>query len=166
VNRDDMVALWQQHTVYELVTRDADGAVSTMVEDAAVMHLPTMSGGFGREDLRVYYRDVFIPGIPQGTTSELVDRSVGDQLIVEESIMVTPHDQEIPFLLPGVAPTGRLIEAPFVVIVKFRGDLMESERLYWDQAAVLAQVDLIPTRGLPFADVTQVTKFLREKVIA
>jgi carboxymethylenebutenolidase len=91
---------------------------------------------------------------------------VGDQLIVEESIMVTPHDQEIPFLLPGVAPTGRLIEAPFVVIVKFRGDLMESERLYWDQAAVLAQVDLIPTRGLPFADVTQVTKFLREKVIA
>ena len=39
------------------------------------------------------------------------------------------HDQDIPFLLPGLAPTHKTVEAPTVVIVKFRGDLMESERL-------------------------------------
>jgi carboxymethylenebutenolidase len=56
------------------------------------------------------------------------------------------------------------VEVPTIVIVKFRGDLMESERLYWDQAAVLSQVGLID-RSLPFADVTETGGFLRDKVL-
>ena len=47
MNRDQMVELWEQHTAYEFQLRDADLAVSTMVDDASVMHLPTMSGGIG-----------------------------------------------------------------------------------------------------------------------
>jgi carboxymethylenebutenolidase len=45
-----MVELWEQHTAYEFELRDADLAVSTMVDDATVMHLPTMSGGVGKEN--------------------------------------------------------------------------------------------------------------------
>jgi carboxymethylenebutenolidase len=157
-----MVALWEQHTAYEFDIKDADLAVSTMVEDASVMHLPTMSGGFGKQYLRGYYRDVFIPGIPQNTITETVDRSVGGDFLVEEIIMRMPHDQEIPFLLPGLAPTGRTLEVPLVAIVKFRDELMESERLYWDQAAVLRLVGLIPAKGLPMADFTEVTRYLRD----
>jgi hypothetical protein len=37
---------------------------------------------------------------------------------------------------------------------------MESERLYWDQATVLRQLDLIDPK-LPVADVTEVSGFLR-----
>jgi carboxymethylenebutenolidase len=48
--------------------------------------------------------------------------------------------------------------------VKFHGDLMESERLYWDQATVLSQLGLID-RSLPFADVTEIGGFLRDKVL-
>lgn len=164
MQREKVVALWEQHVAYEFVIRDADLAVSTMVDDASVMHLPTMSGGFGKENLRGYYRDLFIPGIPQATTSELVDRSVGEDFLVEESIMRMPHDQEIPFLLPGLDPTGRTVEVPLVVVVKFRGDLMESERLYWDQAVVLAQAGLLTPEGLPMADFTRVSRYLRDKV--
>src|SRR5215213_9798526 len=109
-----------------------------MVHDASVMHLPTMSGGAGRDYLRRYYAEVFIPGIPDGATNELIARSVGDDFLVDESIMSMAHDRKIPFLLPGLAPTGRTIEVAFVVIVKFRGDLMQSERLY--QAGVLSQL--------------------------
>jgi carboxymethylenebutenolidase len=138
MNRDQMVELWEQHTAYEFELRDADLAVSTMVDDASVMHLPTMSGGVGKENLRHYYADVFIPGIPADTTTEPIARSVGDSLLVDEFIIRMTHDQDIPFLLPGVAPTGITVQVPTVVIVKFRGDLMESERLYWDQAAVLS----------------------------
>ncbi|MEU0969048.1 hypothetical protein ABZ357_27840 [Streptomyces sp. NPDC005917] len=101
MNQEEMVAPWEQHTEYEFVIRDADLAVSTMVEDARVMHLPSMSGGFGKHYLRGYYRDVFIPGIPQHTVMETADRSVGSDFIVEEIVMRMPHDQEIPFLLPG-----------------------------------------------------------------
>jgi len=157
-----MVELWERHMAYEFEVRDADLAVSTMVDDATAMHLPTMSGGFGKENLRHYYADVFIPGIPTDTTSEPIARSVGDGLIVDEFIMRMTHDQDVPFLLPGLPPTGKTVEVPAVVIVKFRGDLMESERVYWDQAAVLSQLGLID-RNLPFADVTEVGEFLREK---
>jgi carboxymethylenebutenolidase len=74
------------------------------------------------------------------------------------------HDQDIPFLLPGLAPTDQTVEVPTVVIVKFRGDLMECVRLYWDQATVLSQLGLID-RSLPFADVTEIGGFLRDKVL-
>ena len=51
------------------------------------MRLPTMSGDFGNENLRHYYADVFIPGIPADTTSDPIARSVGDSLLVDEFIM-------------------------------------------------------------------------------
>ena len=56
------------------------------------------------------------------------------------------------------------MQVPTVVIVTFRGDLMESERLYWDQAAVLSQVGLIDP-SLPFADATEITGFLQDKIV-
>jgi carboxymethylenebutenolidase len=163
MNRDQMVELWERHMAYEFALRDANLAVSTMVDDASVMHLPTMSGGFGKENLRHYYADVFIPGIPADTNSEPIARSVGDGLLVDEFIMRMTHDRDIPFLLPGLAPTGKTVEIPTVVIVKFRGDLMENERLYWDQATVLSQLGLID-RSLPVVDVTEVSGFLRDHV--
>lgn len=164
MNRDQMVELWEQHTAYEFELKDANLAVSTMVDDASVMHLPTMSGGVGKENLRHYYADVFIPGIPADTATEPIARSVGDSLLVDEFIIRMTHDQDVPFLLPGVAPTGITVQVPTVVIVTFRGDLMESERLYWDQAAVLSQVGLIDP-SLPFADATEIAGFLRDTVV-
>jgi carboxymethylenebutenolidase len=75
MNRDQMVELWEQHTEYEFALRDANLAVSTMVDDAIVMHIPTTSGGFGEEEsLRHYHADVFIPGIPADTA---IGRSPG-----------------------------------------------------------------------------------------
>jgi carboxymethylenebutenolidase len=163
MNRDQMVELWDQHMAGEFALKDADLAVATMVDDASVMHLPTMSGGAGKENLRRYYADVFIPGIPADTSSEPIARSVGDGLVVDEFVMRMTHDRVVPFLLPGLAPTGKTVEIPAVVIVKFRGELMESERLYWDQAAVLRQLGLID-RSLPVADVAEVSAFLRSRV--
>lgn len=160
MNRDQMIELWERHVAYEFEQRDADLAVSTMVDDATVMHLPTMSGGAGKENLRRYYADVFIPGIPADTTSEPIARSVGDNFIVDEFIMRMTHDRHMPYLLPGLAPTGETLEIPTLVIVNFRGELMECERLYWDQATVLQQLGLID-RSLPVADVTEVSDFLR-----
>ncbi|MGY4101493.1 hypothetical protein ACW2Q0_18355 [Nocardia sp. R16R-3T] len=164
MKRDQMVDLWERHASYEFVVRDADLAVSTMVAEASVMHLPTMSGGFGKEFLRHYYADIFIPGIPADTMNDVIARTVGDDCVVDEQIMTTNHDIEIPYLLPGLAPTGKTIEIPFVVVVNFRDDLMLSERLYWDQAAVLSQLGLVDQSRLPFAEFSAVTSFLREKV--
>jgi len=107
-----MIELWERHAGYEFEAKDADAAVSTMVSDASVMHLPTMSGATGREALREYYRTVFIPGIPDGTVNEPVARFVGHDFLVDQAIMKVRHDRVIPYLLPGIAPTGVVLEVP------------------------------------------------------
>ena len=52
MKRAAIIELWERHAGYEFEAKDADAAVSTMVSDATVMHLPTMSGATGREALR------------------------------------------------------------------------------------------------------------------
>jgi len=46
--------------------------------------------------------------------------------------------------LPGIPPTGKLIEIDIVVFIDFRDGLMAAERIYWDQASVLKQIGLLP----------------------
>jgi carboxymethylenebutenolidase len=160
MNRNEMVELWEQHTRYEFDVRDADLAVSTMVPEARVMHLPTMSGAAGRDALRAYYADVFIPGQPLDTELDLIARSIGEDVLVDECIMRLTHDREVPQILPGVAPTGLALEIAFVVIVKFQDSLMLSETLYWDHAQVLRQAGLEGAAGPPLPDMKDVSGYL------
>jgi hypothetical protein len=39
---------------------------------------------------------------------------------VDELIISFTHDREIDYLLPGIAPTGKYVEIPHVVIMKFK----------------------------------------------
>jgi carboxymethylenebutenolidase len=67
------------------------------------------------------------------------------------------------FFLPGVAPTGKRIEVPHVAIIQFRGGLIESEHIYWDQASVLVQVGLLSDKDLPVAGSETAQKILEPK---
>jgi len=62
-----------------------------------------------------------------------------------------------------VPPTGRALEIPLVAIVKFRGDKLCHEHIYWDQASVLVQVGLLDPAGLPVAGIETARKLLDEK---
>ena len=52
------------------------------------------------------------------------------------------HSIDMPWMLPGVAPTGKKVSVPLVVSVGFSEDgrKVVSERIYWDQASVLQQI--------------------------
>lgn len=63
--------------------------------------------------------------------------------MVDELIVSFTHDIEVPWILPGVRPTDRAVQIPLVAIVAFRDGAIDSEHIYWDQAAVLAQAGLI-----------------------
>jgi carboxymethylenebutenolidase len=39
---------------------------------------------------------------------------------------------------------GKHVSVPFIVVVKFEGDQLKAERIYWDQATVLRQLGLLP----------------------
>ena len=42
-----------------------EATVATMVEDAYVNYMPVGTGGLGKDALRLFYRDDFIPSWPE-----------------------------------------------------------------------------------------------------
>ena len=145
----DLGKLWEEHTAHEFVTRDTERTLDTMVEDAYVNHVPVMTGGRGKAELRAFYSTDFIPKIPPDTKLTPVSRTIGEDQLVDEMIFSFTHTDDMPWMLPGVAPTHKHVEIPLVVIVKFRDGKLAHEHIYWDQASVLKQIGLITDPNLP-----------------
>ena len=152
--------LWEEHLRDEFVVRDTDATLDTMVPDAYVNHVPVMTGGVGREDLRGFYSRLFIPRMPPDTEIVPVSRTIGTDRLVDEMVFRFTHTMEMEWMLPGVPPTGRQVEIPLVVIVHFRDGKLAHEHIYWDQASVLVQLGLLRTSGLPVAGVETARKVL------
>src|SRR6516165_11043693 len=145
----DLMRLWEEHTRHEFATRDTESTLETMVEDAYVNHVPVLTGGVGKSALREFYSKDFIPRMPPDTTLTPVSRTVGEDQLVDEMIFSFTHTQEMPWILPGIAPTGRRVEVPLVAIVRFRDGKLAHEHIYWDQASVLKQIGLLADPALP-----------------
>ncbi len=137
---EDLVKLWEEHVIGEFVEKDEELSLSTMVEDASVMHMPTRSGGKGKAELRTYYRDMFIPSIPDEWEHVMTNRVVTEDCIVEEATVHMVHSKQMDWFLPGIPPTGKTVTAELVIIIEFRDGKMSAERIYWDHAAVLRQI--------------------------
>ena len=158
----DLSALWERHTYYEFGERDVPKTMATMVAEPYVNHVPTMTGGVGQEALARFYRDHFVNSNPKDTKLIPVSRTIGTDRVVDEVLFCFTHDVEIPWMLPGVKPTGRYVEVPLVAIVAFRGDKLYHEHIYWDQASVLAQIGLLDPAKLPIAGVETARKLIDE----
>lgn len=139
----DLERIWAEHISGEFVTKDVEATLATMVPDASVDHVPVHTGGKGKDELRVFYRDVFIPSWPDDLNMELVNRVVGDSQLVEELRLRFTHKKQMDWFLPGVPPTNMPVDINLVVVVQFKGDKLACERIYWDQATVLRQVGLL-----------------------
>jgi carboxymethylenebutenolidase len=131
-----------------------------MVEQPDVNHVPVMTGGHGWDDVRSFYATRFIPRMPPDVETVLVARTIGREQLVDELIFRFTHTVEMDWMLPGVAPTGRRVEVPTVVVVGIRDGKVSHERIYWDQASVLVQVGLLEADGLPVAGQEAAAKVL------
>jgi carboxymethylenebutenolidase len=149
MSKPDLARLWEEHTKFEFVTRDAESTVATMVDDAHVNHVPVMTGGCGKNALRSFYARDFIPCMPPDTKLTPVSRTIGEDRLVDEMIFSFTHTQEMPWMLPGIPPTYARVEIPLVAIVGFRDGKLASEHIYWDQASVLKQIGLLTDSELP-----------------
>ena len=142
---------WDQHLASEFAAKSADQALATMTAEPYVNVVPLMIGARGRVELYDFYANHFLSQIPPDAELIPVSRTVGQGRVVDELVMRFTHTIRMDWLLPGVAPTGKRVELPFVVIVQFEGDKLAHEHLYWDQASVLVQVGLLdrtlPVRG-------------------
>ena len=156
----DLAALWDAHCRYEFETRDVDATMASMVAEPYVNHVPTMTGGVGGDQLRRFYTNHFVGQNPPDTALTLVSRTVGADSLVDEMIFSFTHTSEVDWMLPGVAPTGRRVEIPLIAIVKFVGDKLAHEHIYWDQASVLVQIGALDPAGLPVAGPETAAKVL------
>lgn len=152
--------LWDRHMMHEFATLDTEETLETMVEGATVNHVPVITGGRGRAELREFYSRHFIPTHPADVQMVEVSRTIGVDSLAFEFVATFTHSTDMAWLLPGVAPTGRRVEMAAVVIVRFSGDKLVSEQIYWDQASVLVQVGLLEPDGLPVVGAEAARKVL------
>ena len=154
----DLPSLWEEHLRHEFETKNTEETLLTMVEDAYVNHVPVMTGGHGKSQLRQFYSTHFIPQMPDDTQIIPISRTVGQGRLVDEFVFNFTHDIQMDWMLLGIPPTGKPVESPFVVVVQFRGDKLVHEHIYWDQASVLVQLGLLEPDNLPITGRAQATK--------
>ncbi|KAH7028912.1 uncharacterized protein B0I36DRAFT_245320 [Microdochium trichocladiopsis] len=145
----DLEALWDEHTYYEFENRSLECTMGTMVQEPYVNHVPTLTGGIGREELTAFYRDHFIFKNPDDIETVLLSRSMGIDRVIDEQLFKCTHNSQIDWLAPGIPPTGKKLCIPMTAVVNIRGDRLYHEHIWWDQGTVLAQLGLMP-EYLPF----------------
>src|SRR3954464_11378353 len=150
--------LWEEHVQYEFSTRNTEDTLATMVEDAYVNHIPVLTGGVGRSELREFYSKRFIPQMPPDTEMTPVSRTIGEDQLVDEMVFKFTHSIPMDWMLPGVPPTGKRVEIPLVAIVRFKDGKLAHEHIYWDQASVLVQIGILNPDGLPVAGIATAKK--------
>jgi len=159
-SQETLARLWEDHIRHEFETRSTEDTLATMVEDAYVDHVPVLTGGCGKAELRDFYATHFIPRMPPGMEMVPISRTIGSDQLVDEMVIKFTHSVELDWMLPGVAPTGRRVEVALVVVVRFRDGKLAHEHIYWDQASVLVQLGLLDPNNLPVAGVESARKVL------
>ena len=152
--------LWEEHVRHEFASHNTEDTLATMVADAYVNHIPVLTGGAGRDELREFYSKRFIPQMPPDTEMTPISRTIGHEQLVDEMVFKFTHTIRMDWMLPGLAPTGRRVEVPLVAIVRFREGKLAHEHIYWDQASVLVQLGLLDAGTLPVAGVESARKAL------
>jgi carboxymethylenebutenolidase len=162
--RYDLEKIWDRHTELEFATRAAEETMTTMVAEPYVNHVPVMTGGTGFDQTLQFYKNHFIPTAPKDSALVPISRTVGADRVADEMLFCFTHDVEIDWMLPGIKPTGKYVQIPLVAIVRFRGDKIHSEHIYWDQASVLVQIGVLDAKLYPTAGVETAKKAFDENL--
>jgi carboxymethylenebutenolidase len=162
-SHDKLAAVFDTHINCEFDKIDVFATMQTMVKDPYVHHVPVLTGGIGYEKVYTFYRDSFIGKMPSDTKFVQISRTIGKYQVVDELILSFTHDIEIPAMVPGIPPTGKHVELPLVVVMRFKGNKIAHEHIYWDQASLLSQIGLIDSKELPIIGIEQ-SKKLQELV--
>jgi len=153
------------HLAAEFAARDVDATMATMTDDPYLNHVPVLTGGTGREEVRRFYEQIFIGHWPADTTMERISRTAGTDQVVDELVMSFTHDITMSHMLPGVPPTGKRVRLAVCVVAGFRDGRLTHEHIYWDQASLLVQVGLLDPAGLPVAGAEQAEKLLAPRTV-
>jgi carboxymethylenebutenolidase len=156
----DLGARFDEHVASEFVTKDVDATMRTMSAEPYVWHVPPLTGADGGEAVRRFYSSQFIGRTPADAVLSPIARTVSADRVIDEFVLEFTHDIELPWMLPDVAPTGRRVRIPTVVVMGFHGDRVAYEHIYWDQASVLVRIGLLDPALLPVSGSEQADRLL------
>ncbi|MDX1416975.1 MAG: nuclear transport factor 2 family protein [Candidatus Promineifilaceae bacterium] len=154
-----LIDVWEAHTAAEFADKSADAAMATMTDNPSLTHVPVGTGATGREQVRRFYAEIFIPQTPPDLELQLLTRTVGQNRIVDEFILHLTHTLQMDWFAPGIPPTGRRLEIPHVGIIHFEQGKIKSEHIYWDHATLLLQLGVLPG-SLPILGASQSARLL------
>jgi carboxymethylenebutenolidase len=157
----DLGELFDGHIAREFADFDVDATMETMVAEPYVHCIATLAGGFGGREVRRFYSEHFINQIPKDAKVTPISRTIGKDQVVDELIVSFTHNTQWDYLLPGIPPTGKKVELPHVVVMKFEDGKVAHEHVWWDQASLLVQVGLLDPANLPVVGVEQTRRLLR-----
>ncbi|MGB0631402.1 MAG: carboxymethylenebutenolidase [Alphaproteobacteria bacterium] len=158
----DYVALFAEHIRHEFETRDVDATMATMISDPYVNHVATLAGGVGHDMLKRFYKYHFVEQNSRDRSSVTVSHTLGPDRVVLELVVRFKHDQVLDRYFPRIEPTDEYVELATVLIVKFRGDKVCHEHIYWDQGSALKQIGVLEVGNLPVAGAEAARKVLDE----
>src|SRR5438046_10066847 len=110
----------EEHVRHEFNTRNHEETLATMVEDAYVNHIPVLTGGVGKDELREFYSKRFIPQMPPDTEMTAISRTNGNDQLVDEMVVKHTHTIRMDWMRPGSAPPGKRAEVPQVASARAR----------------------------------------------
>jgi carboxymethylenebutenolidase len=131
---------WDDHLEALFTRHDVDAAMADMTAATSVRHLPTMTGADGRLEVEHFYRDMVLPHLPGELGFARRSRTVDRFHLVDELTVSFLHDREVPWLIPGIEPTGRHASVAAIVVVDFDRGAIASQRTLWDAASLAAQL--------------------------
>ena len=158
----DYVALFAEHIRHEFETRNVDATMATMISDPYVNHVATLASGVGHDMLKRFYKYHFVEQNSRERSSVTVSHTLGPDRVVLELVVRFKHDQVLDRYFPDIEPTQEFVELATVLIVKFRGDKVCHEHIYWDQGSALKQIGVLDTGDLPVAGAEAARKVLDE----
>jgi carboxymethylenebutenolidase len=120
---------------------DLDAALALTTTGCTLTNMPAGTGGTG-DGLRRYLAEDVLPHLPTDLSWRRVSRTVDRWRVAQEDMVGFTHDRELPWLLPGVAPTGRQVEVLAISVVTIERSRLASHRTLWDQTVLLAQLGL------------------------
>ena len=152
--------IFDKHIEFEFEKEDVNATMTTMTDNAYVHHVPTLTGGLGYKEVYNFYKNHFIGKMPKDIKITQISRTIGKDQVVDELLLRFTHDKEIDYMLPGISPTGKYVEIPHVVVMKFENNKIAHEHVYWDQASVLVQIGLLNNEGIPISGIEQAKRLL------
>jgi carboxymethylenebutenolidase len=136
---------------------DVERALGCVTEDVSLENLPAGTGAAGADALRRHLVEDVHGHVPADLAFRRLSRTVDQRGLAEESMVAFTHDRPMPWLLPGVPPTGRRAEVLAVSLVGVRHHsrlgrttaLIARHRTLWDHAGLLTQLGVDPANVGP-----------------